>query len=213
MPARGLRTIQASSATGKRLSIAGCAQNDETDRVDAQPNAARPPGTRPCSAPVPPVPGQPFSKCRAPATRVIAQARRQDGGPGQPPVSQADKRNDGVPRHRCCRGDNGEHEAANSERHDDRAGRYRRGVRREPLPARGQLSQHGYAERKERRRARSRASRRRIGSARRAAAGGWSGRPRCTGPADRLTTMSALRRQLRGCSARSASSSSANSSP
>ncbi|HWG02851.1 MAG TPA: hypothetical protein VG164_13520, partial [Trebonia sp.] len=44
-------------------SAPGCAQYDETDSDIAHPNAARPPGTSPWW---PPVPGQPFSKCRPP---------------------------------------------------------------------------------------------------------------------------------------------------
>jgi hypothetical protein len=46
----GLRAIQVSSAAGKAASAAGCAQNEETDSVHAQQNAATPPGTRPVRA-------------------------------------------------------------------------------------------------------------------------------------------------------------------
>ena len=45
--ASGLRPIQVSSAAGKAASAAGCAQNEETESVDAQQKAATPPGTGP----------------------------------------------------------------------------------------------------------------------------------------------------------------------
>jgi hypothetical protein len=45
--ASGLTAIQASSPAGNAARAAGCAQYEETDRVDAHENAASPPGTNP----------------------------------------------------------------------------------------------------------------------------------------------------------------------
>src|SRR5580700_11736242 len=82
--ATGLSIIHASSDTGNVRHRAGCAQYADADRVDAQPNAATPPGTSTCSEPWPPVPGHQFSKCRPPAIRTAAQLTARLAGRPSP---------------------------------------------------------------------------------------------------------------------------------
>ena len=83
--ASGLRAIQVSSAGGKAASAAGCAQNEETESVDAQENAATPPGTGPRWAHGwPPVPGHPLPKCLPPTNTTTSPARNSADGPSRP---------------------------------------------------------------------------------------------------------------------------------
>ena len=66
--ASGLRAIQVSSAAGKAASAAGCAQNEETESVHAQENAATPPGKELVA---------PAGDRRCPASRSRSACRRR----------------------------------------------------------------------------------------------------------------------------------------
>src|ERR1700722_12341377 len=78
----GLAAIQMSSGVGNERRTCGWAQYEEIDSVEAQANAATPPGTRPrFGHGCPPVPGHPFPKCRLPITRNAARAKKRNDGP------------------------------------------------------------------------------------------------------------------------------------
>ena len=139
-----------SSAAGKAASAAGCAQNEETESVDAQQNAATPPGTRPVRAHGwPPVPGQPLPKCLPPTTMTTSPARNSADGTARPPGPAAGEPRRHGPRHRQ-RGEQRQHgEDQDRPGHHERGHGGARGVRRGPLPADDELGPDGAADTEE----------------------------------------------------------------
>ena len=136
--ASGLRAIQVSSAAGKAASAAGCAQNEETESVDAQEKAA--------ARRVPGPGGSGVTTGARPAVAEVPAADDHHRQPGQEqrgraeqvpdPAARDPRRHD--PRHRQ-RGEQRQH-GEGQHRHGHR---HRRdgggGVRCGPLPADGEL--------------------------------------------------------------------------
>ena len=145
--ATGLATIQASWAAGNAASIPGCPQYDVIHMVAAQPNAATPPGTGPWWASRwPPVPGQPFAKCRPPMIRTSVPAPASAAWPAELASRAAADRGHGGPGYRDGGQYGQHHQDEQRTRHEVHRLRYPMVIRDRPLQADRQLSPHHRAD-------------------------------------------------------------------